>query len=53
LKKNKNLLPADLFDEFSHDVDRQPDRFVRKIKKGAPVNRTGRYPKNQKALVRE
>jgi hypothetical protein len=32
---------------------RQPDRFVRKIKKGAPVNRTGRYPKNQKALVRE
>ena len=32
---------------------RQPDRFVRIIKKGAPVNRTGRYPKNQKALVRE
>ncbi len=21
MKKNKNLLPADLFDDFSHDVD--------------------------------
>ena len=30
---------------------RQPENFVRKLKKGAPVNRTGRYLKAKKALA--